>query len=881
MPDPWTPAGAPASTELAERKALAFVEIDLGVCSLTYGTSPCTASVPTTGARKCFNTFADCQDTDNYAETTVTLRFGQASSYLAESGIECIPSVKSIDFSPAVLAPGEDLGTRASIRITFTDHPHSDTGPGFDKYRADRSYEGYAQGTFWAKFRARFPFLKGEPLRWRQGFLGDALGDMETRHFVIEGFDGPTPDGTFTIIAKDPLRLLEGKRANAPEASTGSLVAGITNVATSATLTPTGIGNSEYPASGYLNIGGKEIASFTRTGDTLTLTRGQKNTTAVAHDAGERCQLLLSYAAEDPADIIYDLLTTYVPGFDASWINLGDWQDETASFLGRLYTTDIAEPTSVNQLVIELVEQCGLALWWDDLNQKVRLQVLRAISTDAAVLGESLYMKRTFSAEEQLGKRISQVWTFYAQNNPLKGVEERDNYRQAEVTVNLDNEEQWGQPAIKKIFSRWIPYGGGSAALRTNNILLGRYLTPPRRFSLSLFRGSTDDVPVLGQGYLVEGATLQDATGAGEQVPAQCVSIKPGPAVWQSEFEEMRFTSQGEDDPSTHTILISGTTGYELDLRTLHDTLYPAPQHGDTVNVYVLEGARVGSTSTSTPALDIGDTSDWPTVAGNGTRTSGSAIITGLADTSDMAAGMFVRGTGIANGTKIASVDGATQITLDANATSSGTSTVTVYTVNIALYLRGRLQGKGGVGGQGANPNLSSGGGAANGKTGGAGGTALYARYPLDLFLDDGDAECWGGGGGGGGGPCAHFHDADKGGGGGGGAGSDPGSGGARGAGSYTGDQAQGGSAGTLTAGGNGGYSSTRTVFWATPALRDGNDDARGGAGGSPGQAGSAGYNAGQWQDDVGSGGAAGKAIDGVSYCKKTGTGDVLGTEVN
>lgn len=60
----------------------------------------------------------------------------------------------------------------------------------------------------------------------------------------------------------------------------------------------------------------------------------------------------------------------------------------------------------------------------------------------------------------------------------------------------------------------------------------------------------------------------------------------------------------------------------------------------------------------------------------SGTRTSGSAVITGLSDTSRVLIGTDVEGTGIPAGTMILSVDSATQVTLDANATSSGTDDV-------------------------------------------------------------------------------------------------------------------------------------------------------------------------------------------------------------
>lgn len=69
------------------------------------------------------------------------------------------------------------------------------------------------------------------------------------------------------------------------------------------------------------------------------------------------------------------------------------------------------------------------------------------------------------------------------------------------------------------------------------------------------------------------------------------------------------------------------------------------------------------------------------TRAQNGTRTSGNATITGVANTAGLGAGMPVEGTGIAAGCTIASVVANTSITLNSAAcvTSSGTSTVTVF----------------------------------------------------------------------------------------------------------------------------------------------------------------------------------------------------------
>lgn len=66
------------------------------------------------------------------------------------------------------------------------------------------------------------------------------------------------------------------------------------------------------------------------------------------------------------------------------------------------------------------------------------------------------------------------------------------------------------------------------------------------------------------------------------------------------------------------------------------------------------------------------------TIQQTGTRTNGTTGITGLSDTTSMKVGYYIGGSGITNGTTIAAVPSGTTITLSANATSTGSSTVIV-----------------------------------------------------------------------------------------------------------------------------------------------------------------------------------------------------------
>jgi hypothetical protein len=680
--------------------------------------------------------------------------------------IDAIPSVRSVSFTPATISLGENLGTRASLTITFQDHKHIFNGEPFD------------QGTFFAKWRGRYlTRFRGRPVRWIRGVLGQSLAEMETWHFVAESVSGPTPDGAYTLVAQDILKLADDDRALAPRPTRGFLVAPIDTDDTAATMGPTGIGNIDYSASGFVAIAGKEVASFTRSGDALTITRALAvpgttyETEVVEHDAGARVQQCLAYLADDPADIIYDLLTTF-GGVDPSYIDLAAWQTETATYLQTLYTGFITEPTGVNKLVSELIEQASLAVWWDAIAQTVRLQVLRPVSTASAVFSEDKFLARSLKTQEQPGKRISEVLFYYGLREPLRPIDEDDNYRAIILTTDPTAGTEYGGVVTKTIKSRWVPFGAGQTATRASNNLLGRFRDPPRRVNFDTWRFAPD-VPELGGGYQFGWTENTDKDGIPALAPIQVTRLNPSPEKYAVEAEEVLFTFFDQADLANRVITIPSNIN-NVNLREMHDTIYPPITEDDlsasppvTVTCVIADGVIVGSTSTSLPAFDVGD---W--------------------------------------------LIGFTPL----------------------LQLNGRIQGKGG---NGASADTIA--------AGQAGGVALFSRHSIDVEYGA-SAEIWGGAGGGG---MSIGSDAF---GGGGGAGQLPGSGG-----SATGGFP--GSPGTTDDGGDSG----------TPSSTAGD-------GGDPGQPG----NTGAFGFVFTAGGAAGSAIDGVSFVNVvSGSADVRGATVN
>ena len=530
-------------------------------------------------------------------ETIETFRFAMEKVDFLPQSIDAMPAITGMTFSPARISLGQNLGERAVLTVTFKDFRHIFASDSFDN------------GTFFGKWRARYlTRLRNRTLRWYQGEVGQALADMTVRTYIIDNVSGPNQTGEYKIVAKDVLKLADDDRSQAPVLNTGFLVGALTDSATSATLSPTGIGDLEYPASGTVAIAGEEICTFTRVGDVLTLVRGALGTTAVAHEAGDRVQEVLQYSGADPGDVIRDLLVNYA-NIPSSYINLTDWNDETDSFLQRQYTANIAEPVAVSKLISEIIEQAALSLWWDAEAQQIRLRVLKEIVT-SETFDQDNTLEGTLSTDEQPNTRLSQAWTYFGERNPLTPIDEPNNFRSVEVKVDTQAEADFGTPAIKKVFSRWIPFGGRAIAQRVNDIQLARFVDPPRKFKFRVSPFSAT-VPTLGGGFNLRSWALQDVNGLAVSVPIQITRLNPQPDYFEVEAEEALFS--GDPVDLVNRVIILDSAINNVNLRTLHDQIFPDPTGLESpaisVTFIVSNGVIIGSTDPANAAVRSGT---WP-----------------------------------------------------------------------------------------------------------------------------------------------------------------------------------------------------------------------------------------------------------------------------
>ncbi len=602
------------------RRPFWVVEMDLDYCSLTYGVAPCMA----TGTTKCYNTRPSCQDPDHFDNgsnpiSVKTYRF--CSNVLDHPrDLDAMPFVDSVSITPTELAIGAGLGKRGAVTFTLRDGLHNDVG--IDKYVNERTYKPLQQGTFFGRLLARNRYFLNRQVRIYKGYLttgagGESVFDFanaELRTYFLEKAEGPS-NGVVTFTAKDILKMADDARAVAPRPAQGRLLADITAVAATATLTPTGIGNAldangrpVYGTSGKIRIN-NEIMSFTRAGDVLTLTaRAQNFTTADAHTADEAVQECLVVVGQALHLIAYNLLTTYAL-VDPSFIDLTAWQTEADLYSqGKVYNTVIASPTGVNKLLSELCEQGPAYFWWDDLGAEIMYRALRPASSAALTLnGDANFIAESVKVQTRRDLRISEAACYFGQKDPTQTLDKLSNYAIAVYDVGTSGlRDKEGTQQTKIIYSRWLDAASRTFVDALLSSILQRYDEPPRQID---FRVSPKD-GALETGDLFNANTirLQGFDGLPEDVTFQALT-RGG-----DEQDSFVFSALEErySAPTSGAVqlLLSGAFYYAVNLYDLYTTQYAPPSHAIDLVVTIPSGTIVGSNADGVVAFNVD--SRWP-----------------------------------------------------------------------------------------------------------------------------------------------------------------------------------------------------------------------------------------------------------------------------
>lgn len=561
------------------REPLQIVEIDVDKCTLSYGVAPCTASGAS--GSECFNSFFTCQDPTNYDRGTLTLRFS-GNRYTGIKTETIFPALMSVSTNPTRIALGKtderlgSLGQRARVSVNLMDFTWGDQIT--DPYVTTRSYDPKAQGTFFGKLRARNPYYYGRALRVRNGYVGDTIATMPTRHYIITEWIGPDSDGNVTITAQDPLKLADAEFAVCPRPSTGRLGVDINAAFTGTVAFEVAGSGSAYAASGKIAIGSEIMSYSAVTANDITISeRATDGTEASSHSAGDTVQEC--YVADDalPYDTIEDLLLNYAE-VSASFLPTADWTSEISRWLPTLrFNRVIPKPTPVRDLLAQIGD-FGIVFWWDEVAQEIKVRANRPDDlgeTITDLTDTSAILERTTSREDLDEQRLSRVLVWHAYLSAIENMTEGKNYKRLPIRVDVDAEsaDEYGQIRELQIFLPWLgPNGDDTLAQNIGIRMLRRYRDTPQRLTFHLDIKDRDNAQVADL-VRVTSYTLQDVFGASSPTEMQITSVEeidPGHVirvVAESYQFEGRFgfiapntTTSGDYSATTRYVFLADKT---------------------------------------------------------------------------------------------------------------------------------------------------------------------------------------------------------------------------------------------------------------------------------------------------------------------------------
>lgn len=441
----------------------------------------------------------------------------------------------------------------AAVLLSSRNHeidPNTNNLVGYWKCNAEKSlaggslYDPFEQGTLFSKLRKRSPYYQGREIVVQSGYIPHDRDELpseqpsqtyfttlglstQSRTYIQEKWTGPDSNGNFSIVAKDVLKLIDDDRAQVPAANTGRLLLDLSRNETTAQLTPTGVGDAEYPASGTVRIN-DEFATFTRAGDVLTFTERASDNTILSDHNGDDTVQLVERIDQVRVDEILRYLIQDIAGVNAEFIPIADWNSEFDQWRSlAIFSALISIPTGVRTLVQELIQQSLIDLWWDEVAQEIKLRPMHPERTAPPTIDDvTNIVEGSFKIREKPEDRLTNVVVWYDRFNPAVELTERTNFRKSVTSIDADAEsaKNFDDSRNLTVFSRWFTSGNEADALTLASRMLALYRKVPLEFICTLSAKDTD----LWTGDIVEmqHRLLVDGTGAKETKRVQVVSVK-------------------------------------------------------------------------------------------------------------------------------------------------------------------------------------------------------------------------------------------------------------------------------------------------------------------------------------------------------------------
>ena len=507
-------------------------------------------------------------------------------------GLEAVPSLSSVSISPAAIDLEGGLGVRASASISMSDH---------------NDYTVYSSegGRFWPRWRAENPYYQGSKVSVLSGYLvnGEYIAEnFQARDYILEKWTYAS--GKVNITCKDPLKLTDNDRGQAPKATDVVLAGEVL----AADIAITVDNSDDFAVDDYIRINSEVMKITAINSLQLNVDRGLYNTDAGDHSIDDAVQKCLYYNDTLP-NIVYDIMVNYSK-IDPVYINKAGWDNEASLFLPGFYETLLTEPVGTNDLLKELTEQAPHYLYWDERTNKIEMVAVKQPPDESQVISdEANIIEGTVKVTDNNNMRISRVIVNFGQIDPTKKLDEFSNYRQAYVRVDPDSEINYGTSKLKTIYSRWINNSNKAAAIRLAARIGRRFAKSPRAVTFGL--DAKDSDIWTGSPVRINTADiLNEITFDRYNMPVQVTSVVEK-GIYQYEALEHTYGNPTEEDEAVdgngEIVILSGEIT-DINLRDIYETLFPTVEADANVVFLFDQSCTAGGTTTGAAVK----TGSWP-----------------------------------------------------------------------------------------------------------------------------------------------------------------------------------------------------------------------------------------------------------------------------
>ena len=545
---------------------IASVIITTQRCSLTYGTSPCTASRRT--GLECANTFKTCQDTPNYAPSASSLVFVPAAS--VNPGISAI-----VDYRASATQIGvAGLGIGFDASITLQDFETLGDDLLADPYATTR--DGVA-GTYLGRLFARYDNLIGRTVEIRQ--TGGVI-----QYGVLQAINRSDGD-RWELRIKDPMTTALAADVQPAQVLEVATVA-VTAIATSirVPVLPAPILEDSYFLIGEEVV--KVNADAAAGVENLQVERAQFDTTAAAHAVGAELTSIYYWDTEPVQNIVRDLVVgRIVPSA------LIDFED-----IGTEFTGGFAEPEELSDILEELLTS-GLAfMWWDTYRQRLRLASTAPWSSTIAELTDAEILDDGVSVRNNPKWQRTRSIVKYGGTSPVADREDLETHTVTYVDQILESIEGLNKQVEIEFSSRWIGNNNDHADLVARR-LVERWSQTPQVVTLKVPEELADTYRLGDVVDVIAARVAQQANGEPQRLRMMVTEADAMPGVIQLRLVTwLPYSSTtiptdieiGADEEDVNVFALAGSPNIPVNL-----------------TVRVLANVDVTASDYETPALNI------------------------------------------------------------------------------------------------------------------------------------------------------------------------------------------------------------------------------------------------------------------------------------